>query len=699
MSPSQFDLPATTNAATTPAPGARGVAWRQPRLRSYLALAFGGTLLIQLIAIGFIHYSFEHIEHIVRHMVDVSAPSTAAAYEMEINTIGAGLGIVKYMLQPDPEFIARFEEDAREFAEFRANFMKTALTPAARELAGRIERQYDEFRSIGHGLLRSKQEERTIQEEQAAIVAKIARQTKAMLSSMATPASPREAAIASAGRQVALAASDLLIAVADTDNFAGLAHLDSTMQQGNAILERIDELSPQLTSPAGLAGSGELKIQVGALLAVLARHRANEAAIEKDFSRFLQLRRELDDTLDDEIQILTADAQHQVHIGLNTAISRTLNLVLLLTLAATVAAAAAVLFLSRAVADPAKRLADAADRFGRGAEGERVPPMGPREIAALAASYNEMAEKIQDSRRKLVATNAGLETEIYRRTDELKKTNIELMRRIEQQARIEEELHRSSQIAEQTSRAKSAFLANMSHELRTPLNSIIGFSEMMMRGILGPLGNDKYGAYVSDIHRSGTHLLALINDILDLTRVEAGKLVLSLEDLEAAVAIDRAFAQVRLLSEQRNIRLRLFVASDLSSFRADPLRVDQMLINLLGNAVKYTNSGGQILVSARARNRGETIEFRITDTGIGIAEADLERVQQAFGRTKEAHVQDKSGMGLGLALTKSLVEAHGGTFQIRSRQGRGTSVSICLPVREPGAASLPGSTDELLRRA
>jgi two-component system cell cycle sensor histidine kinase PleC len=237
------------------------------------------------------------------------------------------------------------------------------------------------------------------------------------------------------------------------------------------------------------------------------------------------------------------------------------------------------------------------------------------------------------------------------------------------------EAHEERQRAEDASRAKSAFLANMSHELRTPLNAVIGFSEIMAKELFGALGNDQYKQYASDIFDSGNHLLDLINDILDMAKIEAGKLTLAPRPLDPAVAIDQAVRLTRRRAEEKGLAIHVD-AQELPEIEADHRAVKQMLLNLLSNAVKFTDQGA-IMVQARANNAGLTL--RVADTGCGIPPEHLPRLARPFEQVETELARNNSGTGLGLALTKSLAEMHGGKLNIQSEVGKGTIVTITLP--------------------
>jgi signal transduction histidine kinase len=244
--------------------------------------------------------------------------------------------------------------------------------------------------------------------------------------------------------------------------------------------------------------------------------------------------------------------------------------------------------------------------------------------------------------------------------------------------RQEEQLKAAMIGAMTANKAKSEFLANMSHELRTPLNAIIGFSEMIQTEIFGPLGNARYRGYVADIQASGEHLLNIINTVLDLARVEAGKIVLS----EGAVDIDGLIRACASLMRERlvraGLRLVLHIEPGLPLLRADPVRLKQVLLNLLSNAIKFTDPGGRVTVRAGSyADGGLTVE--IADTGIGMDPLDIPQAFEPFSMVHAAHSRAHEGTGLGLPLSKALVEEHGGKLELTSVLGSGTIATVTLP--------------------
>jgi len=277
----------------------------------------------------------------------------------------------------------------------------------------------------------------------------------------------------------------------------------------------------------------------------------------------------------------------------------------------------------------------------------------------------------EKSRDQLNLLNRHLEERINMRTREL-------TRELNRHELTESRLRKSKHKIEAANHAKSEFLANMSHELRTPLNAIIGFSNMLRTEVFGPLTNDKQREYVNDILFSGEHLLELINDILDVSALEAHKLKLHTTVFSITDTIDTVWRMVDARAQTKNITLHQNISNDLDLIRADERRVTQIMLNLLTNAIKFTPSGGDVALEARL-DEDKSILFRVSDTGIGMSEEDMITAFTQFGQIDSTFSRTEEGTGLGLPLTKGLVELHGGRITLDSKKGQGTSVTVHFP--------------------
>jgi signal transduction histidine kinase len=242
----------------------------------------------------------------------------------------------------------------------------------------------------------------------------------------------------------------------------------------------------------------------------------------------------------------------------------------------------------------------------------------------------------------------------------------------------EAELRAAKEEAEVASRAKSDFLAGVSHELRTPLNAIIGFSEVMRNKMFGPIGDRHYEEYATDIHQSGHHLLSLINDILDLSKIEAGKFELHEEVVTVTDTIEAALRLVQQRAEKKGVELARAVAARLPRLYADGRAVKQVLLNLLTNAVKFTPQGGRVTIGAERAPGGDLV-VTVVDTGVGMSAQDMEQALTPFGQAESDVARQQEGTGLGLPLSKHLVELHGGSLTIESAPGAGTTIRARFP--------------------
>jgi signal transduction histidine kinase len=246
-----------------------------------------------------------------------------------------------------------------------------------------------------------------------------------------------------------------------------------------------------------------------------------------------------------------------------------------------------------------------------------------------------------------------------------------------QNARLFREIEDKGRQLETASRHKSEFLANMSHELRTPLNAIIGFSEVLSQRMFGEI-NDKQAEYLADILESGQHLLSLINDILDLSKIEAGRMELEPTEFDLASTIENSLILVRERAQRHGITLRHTLDERLGMIRGDERKVKQVLLNLLSNALKFTPEGGRIDV--RAAFRDSTAEISVTDTGVGLAPEDLDTVFEEFRQVGTA-AKKVEGTGLGLAISRKFIELHGGKIWVKSQVGTGSTFAFTLPLQ------------------
>jgi len=313
------------------------------------------------------------------------------------------------------------------------------------------------------------------------------------------------------------------------------------------------------------------------------------------------------------------------------------------------------------ITDPLSRITDAMVRIGEG-DLDTVVPTGSRndEVSRMAAALERLRRnglRVEQAERDLRSANASLEQRVLERTAELENAR---------------------QIAVEANRAKTEFLANMSHDLRTPLNAILGFSEIMRSKAFGPLGDRRYEEYIEDIHHSGSLLISLINDLLDISKVEAGKFELDNQEVEVDALIQSCIRQVTTAAAAAGLKIETRVPQNMPALWGDKKVLVQILNNMLSNAVKFTPEGGRISVAAWI-NSENAIHFAVTDNGIGMTEEGVAKALRPFEQAHSARSREYAGTGLGLHLCDNFMRLFGGTLEISSRLGEGTKVTIAFP--------------------
>ncbi len=350
------------------------------------------------------------------------------------------------------------------------------------------------------------------------------------------------------------------------------------------------------------------------------------------------------------------------------------TLIISVTLALTVIAIVLIgvlwLALTRSIVRPILAIEESAKKIGQGDLKERVPVMTEDEIGNLAVEFNRMAGSLENY-------YATLEKKVFERTDELTHTNEEMLKK-------KQELETANMELAEASKMKSQFLANVSHELRTPLNSIIGFSELLQEKSFGDL-NERQHQYVDYVHSSGQHLLQLINNILDLSKIEAGRMDLAHEDFPIMEVLGEVLGIVRPMAHKKDVKINSKTVPASPKLRADKAKFKQIMLNLLSNAIKFNSDGGAVTVGweiaeePHGMRMVRYLTFMISDTGIGIKDEDGEKLFKEFSQLDSSATREYGGTGLGLALTKRLVELHNGTIWFESAQGKGTTFYVKLP--------------------
>jgi signal transduction histidine kinase len=298
----------------------------------------------------------------------------------------------------------------------------------------------------------------------------------------------------------------------------------------------------------------------------------------------------------------------------------------------------------------------------------------------MRALNADLEQEIVEHKRAEVALQEAhdeLELRVNERTIELSDANRLLKQEVVERKRVELELQEAKELAEEANRAKSDFLANMSHELRTPMNSVIGFSEMIIDGIYGQVPSE-IREVVGEIQKSGEHLLGLINDVLDISKIEAGRMELRLSENAAEDCVETVLARMTSLAKEKGLDLIAEIGEELPLCTFDLQRITQVLYNLVGNAIKFTRKGE---IRIGAKEDGENLLFWVADTGVGIPESELENIFSEFQQADSSITRDNPGSGLGLAIAKRFVEMHGGSIWVESKVGVGSTFWFTLPLR------------------
>ncbi len=335
--------------------------------------------------------------------------------------------------------------------------------------------------------------------------------------------------------------------------------------------------------------------------------------------------------------------------------------ILWVTIAGVFLAVLAGALVARQIAKPIGQLASASERVAQGDLSTPVDVKSSNEVGVLAHSFNQMIVSLKKSRDELQQWGEELERRVHERTAELEQRS--------------QELADTNVSLEEMSRHKSQFLANMSHELRTPLNSIIGYTKLMLDGLEGDI-NEEQQKDLHTVYTNSKYLLELINGLLDLSKIEAGKVVLSYQTFSISELLAGVIPSMEQLAREKGLTLTYSVAPDIDHLYADKAKTKQVLINILGNAVKFTNEGSIKLDVAESD--GDFI-FSVTDTGIGIKEKDLEAIFDSFRQVGPAQIAGYEGTGLGLAISKQFVEMQGGRIWADSELGKGSTFTLTLP--------------------
>ena len=618
-----------------------------------LRLGFG-TLMLVMVAAGFVGLLFHgEIDRKLLQVVEVEAVLDRAVLEMEINAGETAVAVLGYVRDQDPTHLEAIEDAEADYEQFAAEYQRLADTDDERRLGLEAARFYGEFTVLGIEIVALADQRQSALETVQRIALEIDElidQNLQKAIDMTVPDGPKKL---HAGHEMEINVFEAFAALegyvlrphpslrrklegaeADFERFHAMYRETGLSAQETGWLDRIDR------DFAEAAAAG------GRILDITDEMNEKLETFERDLGF-------IDAILDDQIQ---PEAK---------ASTITMSLVIVVLVAIAVMVAGGLAWrLSRQILIPVRALVRGAEVVGEGNLAHRIDIDSKDEFGDLAAGFNRMVEKIQRARRAVEESRARLEQRVEERTAELKESAAHL-----DQARKQAEL---------ANRAKSEFLANMSHELRTPLNAIIGFSDMIRGQTFGPIGSPKYVEYVKDISDSGMHLLALINDILDLSRIEVSKDEPREQVIDVVKAIGSCLNLVRERAETAGVSLRSEVANAPPPLYADERKLKQILINLLSNATKFTLAGGKVTIRAWSRPDDGYV-FQVSDTGVGIALEDIPKALAPFQQIDSDLNRKYEGTGLGLPLTKSLVELHGGSLNLQSEVGVGTTATVRFP--------------------
>lgn len=302
------------------------------------------------------------------------------------------------------------------------------------------------------------------------------------------------------------------------------------------------------------------------------------------------------------------------------------------------------------------------------------------DIKRLPLSFDERRERLRETGPTVVLQYLGDRVLERRQSTTPDGGIVSIVRDITDRTRLEEALQQANETLRQHSEAKTAFLSNMAHEIRTPMNAILGFAELMVKRVYGDLGDTRYGDYAKIIMESGDHLLSLLNDVLDVSKIEAGTLELNETVLDLPKMLTSVATMLQGQAKESGVQILLACDAGPAGIYGDERAIRQILINLVSNGIKFTPNGGSVTMSTAVDDAGRPL-LRVTDTGIGIHQNELNKVFEPFHQVQSAQTHGGPGTGLGLTVTKSLVASHGGTISIDSTPGAGTTVTVRLPSR------------------
>ena len=607
---------------------------------------FLGVTLILLIGLGtiaVIYQALRTVEQALYEVTNVRQPTSAAAYEMEINVIGTGLGVLKYLHTRDPKYRDRVAKDTADFAHFHAQYNGLSQT-ARSKLGEQVEAIYREFRTLGQALMDRK-------DQQEKLFATVAINFDTLDDIIDDRFHAHIDRIGPDGQQKIEESVSLEADSAEVGTWLG--HYLRTHQRDyhTRIFDNATDFQTHLAILSRLRLTeeerrwvGELETLFPQILSRIQEMLAADEQLQAGIQQFLVLRGQLDDLLDDRIQALTqhdlqAAEQEATHV-----VERALWRLAVLLLAFLLSGVGASFLLIRGIHTPLKDLMQGVFTIGQGDLRYRLAITGRDEFTELARQFNQMATQLEAT---LISKEA----------------------------------------AEVANRVKSEFLATISHELRTPLSIILGYSKMLREGTFGPLASEQAEA-VREIHKNASVQLEFISDLLKLRSLETNSTSLDVKEVLVPKLFEELEQETRELWELSGLRCEWRSAPDLRPLFIDAKNLKLVLKNLLSNAAKFTDHGSVTVAAQRCQ---EGIEISVTDTGIGIPKDKLTVIFELFRQLDGSDSRRYGGAGLGLHIVKRLLESLGGTITVESEGGRGSRFRVWLPIAPRRVPSLEGA--------
>ena len=618
------------------------------------------ALITHIIAIG----GLRRIEGRVTEMTSVSQPLSGVANALETAAVETSLSVFRYLADPSPAARAQIESAAGTVNQLTERLSQLARSPELRETLSRFRASFDEFYATGRRLIQLKDREGLAIEASAASLVTLDRRLE------------RELPLTEERNANRLAVQERLVVLrGEIVNIAGRlsTHMDEPeridrdlilreLTRARAVLTAASTTSPSPSIAGWLRSVGD---ELGRLAALRLETANLRAAMRREFERFAAGRREIGELLDNDLRPRAERDLAAVQRETRTAIDDAVTLAGGLAFFSALIVLAFMAYVSRNIVRPLDWLASAARQVG-GGDFRLTQPLRrtpKNEIGRVMGAFTTMTAQVRESQLHLTRHNETLNDAVAKRTTELERAN--------------EDLRLAAEIANRANATKSAFLAGMSHELRTPLNAIMGFSEIlasdqMRRGI-----DPRYREYAGDVLSSARHLLSIVDDLLDMAKVESGKFELRMEVIAISEIVRDCGRMLKSRLEEAHLTFTTDLDMTTDLVRADHRITKQILLNLLSNALKFTPAGGRISVTSRPE--GALLAVSVTDTGIGMTPEQVRHATDLFFQADSSLGRKYGGTGLGLTLVRAFVERHGGTLTIESEPGRGTTVTARLP--------------------